>query len=366
MDLNLKNPFYLGLLGAGQLARLMALESHNWGVQPLVYCKHADEPAAQVTSSVYLGEPTDLMALQNFVSQCDRVSFESEFFPTETLLRLPPKDQKKFFPSIEILQKIQRRRTQKNLLDDFKIPTAPWLPHLTPLKKDFLVLKKNFGGYDGYGTHVFKKTQEIEAFLSTQNPDEWILEKKIPFKRELAFSIARNQQGHFCVFPLVETIQNNNQCDFVVGPTQHAKWPQILKQFKSLMNQLSYEGLLTVELFDTGKELLVNELAPRVHNSAHHSIHSCSYSQFAAHIFCGLNKKLPQIEILSKKFVMANIVGSNQPQPVKIPLDLNAHLCLYGKKINRPRRKMGHFTLLGKDSKLLLAQAKKLQKRIQK
>lgn len=358
----------IGFLGGGQLARMMILECHKLGLSPRVYCESNDDPAAQVCSNLVLGSLNDQVRLNQFLEEVDLLTFESEFAPKEILKNWLQNQQQtqKIFPSPSCMIALQNRDSQKTLLQENKISTADHVAIHSPedLKQAWqkwkrpFVIKKNFGGYDGYGTYFIDSPKDLDNFLKTHSWSEqgYIAEKKIRFKRELAVIFARNHSGKFISLPLVETHQNSGKCDWVSGPLKHKKFPELEKKFQRLLQQMNYVGCLGVEIFDTGSELFVNELAPRVHNSGHYSQEALVENQFMLHIKSGLNLPLKPAQLYEKAFAMVNLIGSCT-NDIAVPENLNGQLHLYGKKNNRSGRKMGHLNFTGSNRQVILRKA---------
>lgn len=364
----------LGFLGGGQLARMMILEAQPLGLECHVFCGSKNDPAAQVCAHWHSGDFTDSSDLLSFVNKMDLVTFESEFVPVKALLEIEKKQTEKIFPRPSIMGKIQNRQSQKQLLIDYKIPTAPYVLVKTAGDLDkawdklqgSFVLKTCYGGYDGYGTHFGKKFSDLGklAPLVANSDHGFIAEKWIPFKRELAVMLFRNKGGEHIAFPLVQSYQVQGTCDLVAGPMKHPQFDKIRKKLFTMMDQIDYVGALGIEFFDTGKELLVNELAPRVHNSGHYSQNALLDSQFCLHLKAGLGHRLMKPRQLSKAFVMANILGTSD-QDLTLPTHIQGKIHLYGKRDNRPRRKMGHVNYIGDNIKKLISIAIKERKLFQ-
>jgi 5-(carboxyamino)imidazole ribonucleotide synthase len=364
----------IGFLGGGQLARMMILEAHRMGHEAHVFATSADEPAAQVTSHIQVGKLQDIKGLGQFIEKMDWVTFESEFVPPEILESLNETHAEKLFPKPEIMHLLQNRLSQKQTLEHFKIPTSAFLSVETPedlnlawtkLKGAF-VLKKNFGGYDGNGTFFARKNSDIAGLGDKlkSEPQGFLAEKMISFKRELAAIFVRNQSGETLCLPLVETKQTDGRCDWVRGPLSHKKWSAMQKKVFQMMAGLGYVGALGVEMFDTGQELLVNELAPRVHNSGHYSQDALFENQFSLHVKAGLGEPLTPPRLLGPQFVMTNLLGQSSQE--LIPAEpVSGQLHLYGKAENRKGRKMGHINYLGPKGPALLARALKERKKFQ-
>jgi 5-(carboxyamino)imidazole ribonucleotide synthase len=278
----------------------------------------------------------------------------------ELLARLLPKTVN-VFPSLDAIGKIQDRKSQKRLLDEFKIPTSPWV--IIESKADLetareklgaLVLKKRRFGYDGYGTFVMKDKLDFSPLEKSEHG--FIAEKWVPFKRELAISFVRSGKGDFLALPLVESVQENSRCFSVMGPVKHKGISALTQKFKNLMNKMDYVGILAVELFETKGALSVNELAPRVHNSAHYSQDGLTTSQFVYHLSAGLDFKMPKPELTRPGFAMVNLLGSGNPN-TGLSHSGPGHLHWYGKSENREGRKLGHINVLGGNPKQALQQA---------
>lgn len=364
----------IGFLGGGQLARMMILEAHRLGHETHVLTASNADPAAQVTSHCTIGNLQDIKTLEAFVHKMDLVTFESEFAPAETLAALEKSGTTRIFPKPEIMRRLQNRLSQKQTLQKFKIPSADFVSvfNTADLQKAWdqlkgaFVLKKNFGGYDGYGTFFAKKISDLSSLeekLKTESQG-FIAEKMIPFQRELAAIFVRNQNGQNICLPLVETRQTQGRCDWARGPIAHRQWASMQKKIFKMMKGLNYVGALGVEMFDTGRELLVNELAPRVHNSGHYSQDALLENQFALHLQAGLGEDLNPVRILAPQFVMTNLLGESSNELIP-PKSMKGALHLYGKTENRPGRKMGHVNYLGPKGPALLTAALKERKKFQ-
>ena len=349
----------LGIIGGGQLSKMLLASAHKWGLKTHVLTGSLTDPAALLAHKVTKASISDSKAINQWVKKCDFVTIESEFADLSSI------KSKKIAPSPKNLGLFRDRLTQKNLLLDYKIPTSPFVK-LSDLQiyKSPMVFKKRLFGYDGYGTAIIKNKKTFSDFLKNESKlDDWIAEDFIPFKKELAVSIARNSENDFCVLPLVETMQKDSKCFWVKGPVKNKKISAIIKKAQTMMTELNYIGLLTFELFElNGGELMVNEVAPRVHNSAHYSIEALPLSQFDIHLMAVLNQNLPKkIEPFSY-FSMVNLIGTSEIKP-KITTGSSTSLHWYGKSDNRKGRKMGHITALSKTSKKALDIALKEEKR---
>lgn len=352
-----KHPFYetkIGILGGGQLARMLCIKAAEMGLEVHVLSASKDDPAAQVTSNWHKGDINQQKTLTAFFKKMDLITFESEFLSPSKLRKSERTTKTRVIPSIDIMECLQDRLPQKQLFDKFKLPTAKYFnasnyDDLSKLTHEIpLVLKKRRFGYDGYGTFTIKTQKDLnhakKLFPCTEG---YIAEKFIPFKRELALTVTINKKQEIHYLPLVETYQKDSKCFWVQGPVTHNGIDKLKRSISNLLKNIKYEGVITFELFDCGKDLYINEVAPRVHNSAHHSLDSLIYDQFSLHLLSILNLPLPKKPILKNKaFAMVNLIGSSTKKP-KLSYQLMGHLHWYGKKENRPGRKMGHINLTG-------------------
>jgi 5-(carboxyamino)imidazole ribonucleotide synthase len=363
----------LGILGGGQLARLMALKAHQLGIPVAVLSESADDPAAQVVSEWKRGRLDDRKALESFASNCSILTFESEFLNASLLEEISRQTQVAIYPHPRHMASIQDRLTQKRLLEKHKIASAPFLSVSNPNQakhafKNFeqaVVFKQRRFGYDGYGTFVVRNQRDLARFIEKieKGPDcGFIAEAFVPFEREIAVMVLRSKNGQIIRLPFVETHQQNSRCVWVKGPLpKSARTERIAKQLERMLEKMNYVGILGVELFDTPAGLLVNELAPRVHNSAHHSLDSLSEDQFTLHIKAILGIKVSRPALLSPGFAMLNLLGESDTEPSwELAEDVAFHW--YGKTTNRRGRKMGHLNVRGPTADQALALAKKRRK----
>jgi 5-(carboxyamino)imidazole ribonucleotide synthase len=346
---------------------MLLLAAHPLGLEVSVFAAQANDPAAQVCGRAFLGSMEDRADLRRYLSGLEAVTFESEFVDTDKLARCVPQNLN-IFPRLEVLGAIQDRVPQKRLLDRYALPTSRWLEvsgpaDLKEAEKKFaqtgFVLKQRRFGYDGYGTFMCRDGRADPRLLQ-KSPHGFIAEQYIPFKRELAVSFARSRGGEFVSLPLVESVQKDARCFSVHGPIHHRGLKALTQKMRAFMQDLDYVGVLAVELFDTGRELLVNELAPRVHNSAHYSQNALSCSQFEYHWRAGLDWPLPKVKPLAPGFAMVNLLGEGGVVELShAPL---GHLHWYGKSENRPGRKLGHINTLDTTSTKALAKALRWRK----
>lgn len=346
----------IGLLGSGQLARMLALRAHSLGHTPVVYGGSPTDPAAQVTHQHVAGDLNDIGQLESFLKSVDIATFESEFLNADLLKTLSEKTGTPLYPEPLSIALFQDRLSQKQLLLSAKLPTSDYLAVSTfedletafeRFNKTGLVLKKRRFGYDGYGTFIVKSKKDLAGLKTLLEKEAYgfIAERFVPFKRELALSAVRNHRGQVIFLPLVETFQKESRCFWVKGPVKHKKRADLQKKISKLLRSLNYVGIVAFELFEVGSELLINETAPRVHNSAHYSLNALSKDQFQLHLEAILDFELHPPQLISKGFAMVNLLGSSGDAPY-LGQVVHSQLHWYGKIDNRPGRKMGHLNVL--------------------
>lgn len=364
----------VGLLGGGQLARMLALKAFEMGLEPHVLCPKKSEPAAQVAAVWMEGSPDSLEDVARFAATVDILTIESEFHSGSMLAEAAKRTSKPLFPSPESVTLWQDRAQQKAALVAAKVPTSPFAVITSSAEAQAffkkhpggVVFKKRQGGYDGYGTFIARNAKQLTECLTRLDfaKDGFIAEAFIPFKRELAVVFARNSRGQLATLPLVQTHQVDHRLDWLVGPVRHKGLSDLAKSVARLLKKQNYVGAIAFELFDTGRELLVNEVAPRVHNSGHYSLEALSADQFTLHLKAILNEDLSDPEVLSRSFALVNLIGAGAAEP-QAPTRRRGHLHWYGKSESRKGRKMGHVTWVGDDAeqglRLLLKERKGFQ-----
>lgn len=350
----------VGILGAGQLSQMLALAAPPRGLDVHVLGHQPQEPALQVTAQAQTLGVWEASAIANWAAKLDFVTFESEFIKADFLQTALSGSKAKIFPNLNALGILQNRLTQKAFYLQHKLPSAPFLDvrSLSDLDRAFqffkghFVLKLKTDGYDGKGTFHCDSAAELAQLKNSfgKFPQGFIAESKVKFKRELSAMCFRSRAGDFKAYPLVESRQVENRCDLVLGPVSHPAWPKMLKQMNKALAAIDYVGAIGVELFDLGTKLWINEVAPRVHNSGHYSQNAMNFDQFTLHWLCALQDQLPELQMNSKAFGMANLIGAGRTQSSWEALG-NCHLHWYNKTENRAGRKMGHLNATGKNKK---------------
>lgn len=369
--------FKLGILGGGQLGKMLLQVTSRLSIKTNILDPSKDSPCKNLCNEFEIGNLMDFDSVYQFGKKCDLVTFEIEHVNIEALEKLESEGTK-VYPSSKTLKIIQNKNLQKQFFIDNNIPTSDFWYFKSP--KDFknsfhknqisfpCVWKKTKFGYDGYGVKIIKSIKQIDNLPN----EEFIIEEFIPFEKELATTIVRNNSGDIQIFPLVQMDFNkeSNQVEYVVCPAQ------VNREIKDLANALAMKvsksfkhiGLLAIEMFLTkDNKILINEVAPRPHNSAHYSIEACENSQFQQHINSILNLKLGSCKSNSNA-IMVNLVGEkgySGPviyQGIEEAMEQsNVSVHIYGKSNTKPNRKMGHVTVTDEDLKNGLKKAKSIK-----
>ena len=340
----------LGILGGGQLGRMMALAAHNLGYRCTVLDPVANPCASDVARHIK-GEFDDLQALFQLAQCSDVITYEFENVPVESARWLA--ERKPLFPSSRALEVSQDRLVEKQFFQSLGIPTPPFAAVETRAEFDVAiqsiglpaVLKTRRFGYDGKGQAVLRTTEQAEQAWTLLGGRPLILEGFVPFDREVSLIGVRGRDGTFACYPLVENEHREGMLYRSTAPAPHGReelHERAADSAKLVMDELDYVGVLAMEWFQDGPQLLVNEMAPRVHNSGHWTIEGAATSQFENHVraVCGL--PLGSTHAVGHS-VLFNLIGV-QPDFSMVLQIPNAHLHWYGKE-PKPKRKVGHVTL---------------------
>lgn len=367
----------VGVLGGGQLGRMLIQAAIDYNLTIHVLDPDDSAPCKPYSHSFTQGSLTDYDTVYQFGQSVDVLTIEIENVNTEALETLQSEG-KKVFPDPKTIRMIQDKRLQKQFFADHEIPTAPFQmvkgkSEVRKLSAMFpAVYKLGKAGYDGRGVQIIKTTSDLdEAF---DGPG--ILESLIPFEKELAIIVSRNQQGEVVTFPLVEMVFHpvHNLVEYLFAPANVT--PEIVTKAQELatrlVNQLEYVGVIAIELFLTKSgEILVNELAPRPHNSGHHTIRANATSQYEQHVRAILGLPLGDTRQLSVS-AMVNLLGASGHVGKVVYAGIEDILAMprvyphiYGKALTRPQRKMGHVTLLANTREELLERIKELKTKIE-
>ena len=343
----------IGILGAGQLGRMLALAGYPLGMRFRFLDPASDSPAGLLADHLAL-DYADELALEQFASGLDLVTYEFENVPVEAVCHL-----EKFvpvYPPPMALQKAQDRFVERTFLCALGIPTPRFTIELKSKRTDEIVfpaiLKTRRFGYDGKGQVVVHSQAELAAELAHRNTDELILEEFVSFERELSIIGVRNQAGETKFYPLVENYHREGilRWSLVRENEPQQLQTQAEEYCAKVMSALQYVGVLVIEFFEKDGRLLANEFAPRVHNSGHWTIEGAVTSQFENHIRAVTDAPLGSTDPLGV-CAMVNLVGS-LPDVKSILKIEGAHIHLYD-KVPRPKRKIGHVTLVEKHMQAL-------------
>lgn len=372
--------FTLGILGGGQLGKMLLTETRKYDITTHVLDPSAEAPCRIGANVFTQGSLTDYNTVYNFGKAVDVLTIEIENVNVEALQQLQ-NEGVKVYPSPTTIKTIQNKATQKQFYAAHNIPTAPFkvFCNVENLKEAVVnnevnipfVWKAARFGYDGNGVKIVRKLTDLDTLPN----EECIAETLVPFKKELAVIVARNPNGEITTYPVVEMEfhPEANQVEYVLCP---ARIPdEVAHKARTVALQvaeaLQVVGLLAVELFQTqDDDILVNEVAPRPHNSGHYSIEAAYTNQFEQHLRAILNLPLGNTDSKTAG-VMVNLVGAEGYQGKVIYENIEQIMAMsgvtphiYGKKETRPFRKMGHVTIINEDINQARAIAEKVKQTI--
>jgi 5-(carboxyamino)imidazole ribonucleotide synthase len=352
--------FKLGILGGGQLGRMLIQSGIDFNIPFSVLDPDVQAPCSTL-AEFHPGKLTDFDTVMKFGSTCDILTIEIENVNTAALKELV-RQGKKVFPQPEVIELIQDKRTQKLFYRDHKIPTAEFIltenAEDVKASKKFLPAVNKLGreGYDGRGVQILRSEDQLDKAFDAPG----LLEKLIDFDKEISVIVARNERGEIKFFPAVEMVFHpvQNLVEYLFAPAQIAN--EVKKRAEDIasdiITQLNMVGLLAVEMFVTkAGDILVNEIAPRPHNSGHQTIEANVTSQYEQHLRAILNLPLGDTKLIAPS-AMVNLLGEpgyNGPALYRgfeeVAAISGVHVHLYGKKITKPFRKMGHVTIIDHD-----------------
>ncbi len=366
----------IGVLGGGQLGKMLCLKAAEWDLKIFILDKKG-APASQYCTHFTEGDYTHFEDVFHFGKDMDIITIEIEHVNVEALQALKKKGVK-VYPDPNNLEIIKDKGLQKQFYIDHKIPTAPFAffdsskEVMSAIEKGDLkfpfIQKSRTDGYDGKGVQYIASAHEYKTIIDGKS----IVEAAIQIKKELSVIVAINDHHDIAMFPTVEMVFDHkaNLLDYLISPADISD--KIDKKCQKIAHKIAqkmqYRGILAVELFLTkDNEILVNEIAPRTHNSGHHSIEACNISQFEMHLRSIMN--LPLIQpTLRGASVMMNLLGENgmegETQLIGFESIIKVdefHLHMYSKSKTKSKRKMGHFTVLGSNPKKALKKALKIK-----
>ncbi len=368
----------LGIIGGGQLGRMLVEAAQKLTISTIVLDPTSNSPAGQITEQI-IGDFKDPIQIKKIAGLSKFLTWEIESAKSKALKALQAKGAI-VNPNPRSLEVIQDKLRQKNFLKEYKIP----LPAFTKVKseKDInkvaeylrfpLVLKSRFHAYDGRGNVVIHSKKDIQAALKKLRGADLYLEEFISFEKELAIQIARDTKGNQVIYPVVETIQKNSICHTVIYPADITKniEKSAIEIAQKIVSKLFGAGIFAVEMFLTKNgKILINEIAPRVHNSGHWTIEGCNVSQFENHVRAVCSMPLVSVKPKKKAAVMINILGQRNGKAnlkcMKYIQKMDStYLHIYGKFETRIERKMGHITVTGNDVESTLKKALSARKAI--
>ncbi|MBW4360248.1 5-(carboxyamino)imidazole ribonucleotide synthase [Flavobacterium taihuense] len=357
--------FKLGILGGGQLGKMLLFDTRKFDIQTYVLDPSDEAPCKIACNHFFQGDLMDFETVYNFGKQVDVLTFEIELVNLEALEKLE-NEGIKVYPSPKTLKLIQNKGIQKDFYIKNNIPTAPFKRYATLKDLVIDIVESNIKfpfvwkctefGYDGNGVKIIRQTSDLENLPNV----ECIAETMVPFKNELAVIVCRNPQGEIRTYPVVEMEfhPEANQVEYVICPARIDE--KVATKARAIAlnvsQQFNHVGLLAVEMFQTeDDEILVNEVAPRPHNSGHYSIEASYTSQFENHLRAILDLPLGNTE--SKVAgIMVNLSGAEGFSGDVVYENIEKILGwngvtphIYGKKQTRPFRKMGHVTIVNED-----------------
>lgn len=363
----------LGILGGGQLGRMVIQSAINYNIDIHILDPDANAPCKSICQKFIHGKLTDFDTVYNFGQECDIITIEIENVNTDALEKLASEG-KEVYPQPSLIRLIQDKRVQKQFYQEKGIPTAEFI--LTENKDEvmlnaaFLPAVNKLGkeGYDGRGVQVLKNADDLEKAFDAPG----LLEKLIHFDKEISVIVAKNKRGEVIAYPSVECAfhPTANLVEFLFAPAEIS--PEIEAKAQEIalkvIHELDLVGILAVEMFVTKEgNILVNEIAPRPHNSGHHTIEANMISQFEQHLRAVLDMPLGNTELRTPA-AMVNLLGEDGfvGEAYVEGLDeamaqKGVYVHLYGKKLTKPFRKMGHVTILDNDIETLKKRAMEIK-----
>lgn len=352
----------VGILGGGQLGRMMAAAALQLGLQTRFFQTDDSGPTAGV-ARVFTGDWTDTQTLRAFIDGCDVVTLENEWVDAAAVQALLP-ESIKLWPSLQTMQLVSDKVRQKEHANLYGLPAGPWCAcsnadDLKRVAEDFgfpLMVKRPRQSYDGYGNRTARNAEELQqAYEALAQDGRVLVEQWVDFVRELAVMVARRPGGEDVVYPVTGTLQKDHRCEAVEVPAPIA--PSVAEAASLLARRAAAAygcvGVVGVELFELADgTLLLNEIAPRPHNTGHYTMDACVTSQFENHLRAVLDLPLGETTLLPKAVVMVNVLGrrhgTSSAATLRSALAVpGATVHIYSKREVRPGRKMGHVTAVG-------------------
>ncbi len=366
----------VGVFGSGQLGRMFAIEARKMGYRVHTFSPASDTPTGQIADFETVADYEDLSQVERFAQKVDVVTFEFENVPSKTVEAAS--QFVSVYPRGEVLHIAQNRLREKNFLAQNSFPITPY-HHIKTLEDlqtavqeiGFPSILKTAGfGYDGKGQAKIKSLRDCETAFEQIRGNEAVLEAFVDFEKELSVVGARNEQGNFAHYGVIENAHANHilDCSFAPAFVSEKIRKEAVEIARNILETLAVVGVMTVEFFLTKDEkLLVNELAPRPHNSGHLTIDACATNQFEQQLRAVCDLPFGSTEFY-KPAAMANLLGdlweNGEPNWAKALENQNVKLYLYGKQEARCGRKMGHLTTLANTAKNAVETIKKSRNKL--
>ena len=355
----------IGIAGGGQLGRMLADAAHALGLKVVVLDPTPNSPAGQVADEQIVGDYKDAAMMEALAAKCDVLTYEIESVNADALKEIAKK--MPVHPTPHTLAIIKDKYTQKQFLRERGIPVAPFaVPEEATALGYPYVLKARSGGFDGRGNATVESAEALPAAREKLKGAPAYAEGFVHFQKELAIVAARTTAGEIRIFPLVETIHRDHICHTVIAPANVSRTvaQKAHEVAQKVLEALDGAGVFAIEMFLVGDEVLVNEIAPRVHNSGHLTIEACHASQFEQHIRAVAGMELGDPTMKVPVAVMVNILGERDgaAEPTGIAAaealgGVSVHI--YGKMETKRQRKMGHLTAVGDSQSETLERAER-------
>lgn len=345
------NAHTIGIAGGGQLGRMLADAARALGLKAVVLDPTAQSPAGQIADEQIVGDYKDAELIRSLAKKCDVLTYEVESVNADALVELK-NEGFPVHPSPSTLSIIKDKLAQKFFLRDRTIPVAPFADERDAASLGYpLILKACSGGFDGRGNALVEDEAGFEAARRKLGDVPVYAEGFVKFDKELAIVAARTEDGDIKVFPLVETVHKDHICHLVLCPAPVSRDVELKAHglARKVLQAFDGAGVFAIEMFLVGEEILVNEVAPRVHNSGHLTIEACKTSQFEQHIRAVAGLPLGEPDMKVPAAAMVNILGERDakadPQGIAEAKKIEGvHVHIYGKMETRRERKMGHIT----------------------
>lgn len=361
----------IGILGGGQLGRMIALAARSMGFKIVVLDPTPNSPCGQIADKQIVADFDDVEAAKELLNSCDVITYEFENVNLNVAnalsAKLPQTSRLLEITQNRIVEKEEIRKAGLKTADFISIKSENDVENFVAnytSKPRKLIIKTAFGGYDGKGQYVIKSIDDLKNFMDNNYNENiaYIAEDFFDFDKEVSVIVCRNANGEVSVFPVAENIHKNQILHQSIVParvsdTVKEKAKQIAQK---LANHLNLIGTLAIEMFVKGNEVVINELAPRPHNSGHYTLNACATSQFEQHIRAICNLPLANTNLFSP-VVMLNVLGQDKNLMLQENMGKNK-LHLYGKTEAKTDRKMGHINVLGDSIDMCLIEVEKLIK----